>query len=170
VINVLLKESAAAHGPLAGLVDPARVAVAGHSDGGDTVAAIAANSCCGYHNLRAVIVLAGAEYPGFTGRWFAAPTPPMLFVQGSADGINPPSASLQLYQADTIGTRYYLDLFGVGHLVPYEGQSQPEPIVEKVTIAFLDQYLAGSGDQTAAMAVAGNVAGVSHLVNGGTPP
>jgi dienelactone hydrolase len=170
VIGQLEGLSRQAQSPLAGLIDDSRVAVAGHSDGGDTVAAMAAMSCCRYRGLRAVVVLAGAEWPAFTGNWFGAPTPPMLFVQGAADTINPPAASLQLYQADSTGIRYYLNLYGAQHLVPYEGDQPPEPIVAQVTIDFLDQYLASSGDETSAMASAGNVSGVAHLVSGGAQP
>jgi dienelactone hydrolase len=170
VIERLNALSAHAGGPLAGLIDTSRIAVAGHSDGGDTVAAMAAMSCCRYPGLRAAIVLAGAEWPAFTGRWFGAPTPPMLFVQGAADTINPPAASMQLYEADSAGIRYYLNLYGARHLAPYEGSEPPEPVVAQVTIAFLDQYLAGSGDDTSAMESAGNVPGVAHLVSGGAQP
>jgi dienelactone hydrolase len=170
VIGRLVGLSQQSQGPLAGLVDASRVAVAGHSDGGDTVAAMAAMSCCRYQGLRAAIVLAGAEWPAFPGRWFGAPTPPMLFVQGAADTINPPAASMQLYQADSTGLRYYLSLYGVQHLAPYEGDQSPEPIVAQVTIAFLDEYLAGGGDETSAMDSAGNVPGVAHLVSGGAQP
>jgi dienelactone hydrolase len=170
VIGRLEGLSQQAQGPLAGLVDPSRVAVAGHSDGGDTVAAMAAMSCCKYQGLRAAIVLAGAEWPAFTGRWFGAPTPPMLFVQGAADTINPPAASMQLYQADSTGLRYYLNLYGAQHLAPYEGDQPPEPIVAQVTIDFLDEYLSGSGDENSAMDSAGTVPGVAHLVSGGAQP
>lgn len=166
-LDGLSKQSA---GPLAGLIDASRVAVAGHSDGGDTVAAMAAMSCCQYPGLRAAIVLAGAEWPGFTGSWFAAPTPPMLFVQGTADSWNPPATSVQLYQADSTGIRDYLQLPGANHFTPYEGDQTPEPIVAQVTIDFLDQYVAGTGDESAAMQSAGDVPGVAQLGTSGELP
>jgi pimeloyl-ACP methyl ester carboxylesterase len=152
------------------LIDFSRVAVAGHSDGADTVAAMAAMSCCQYPGLRAAIVLAGAEFPGFVGSWFATPTAPMLFVQGTADSWNPPDTSVQLYQADSTGIRYYLQLPGADHFAPYEGDGPPEPIVEQVTIDFLDQFVAGSGDESAAMQAAGDVPGVAALGSSGDLP
>jgi predicted dienelactone hydrolase len=170
VIHQLQQMSSEPGGPLSGLVSQDRVAVAGHSDGGDTVAAIAAMSCCRFSGLRAALVLSGAEWPAFVGHWFSAPTPPMLFVQGTADTINPPAASLQLYETDFTGVRYYLQLDGAEHLPPYEGDSTPEPIVARVTVAFLDHYLAGDGYSILAMQHDADVAGVSELMSGGRLP
>jgi dienelactone hydrolase len=170
VIRRLLSLSARRGDALTGLISPSRVGVAGQSDGGDTVAAMAAMSCCRYPGLRAVMVLSGAEWPYLRGRWFSAPTPPMLFVQGTADTVNPPSASIQLYKADTTGSRYYLELFGADHLSPYEGVGAPEPIVERVTIDFLDHYLAGQASSVGTMRRAARVRGASELVSGGRIP
>lgn len=170
VIRRLLSLSARPGDSLTGLISASRIGVAGHSDGGDTVAAMAAARCCRYPGLRAVIVLAGAEWAPLPGTWFSAPTPPMLFVQGTADTWNPPAASMQLYTADTTGTRYYLDLFGADHFSPYEGVRAPEPIVEQVTIDFLDRYLAGRPIDPGAMRHAARVRGVSKLVTGGRMP
>ena len=170
VIRRLLRLARQPQGPLAGLIDPARIAVAGHSDGGDTVAAVAAASCCHDARVRAAIVLAGAEWAPLPGRWFAAPTPPMLFVQGTDDSWNPPSASVQLYQADTTGIRYYLDLFGADHFTPYEGDGTPEPIVARVTLDFLDRYVAGQPRMARAMWRAGRVPGVAELAEAGQMP
>ena len=142
-VSKLTALSALRRGALAGLIDPARIAVAGRSNGGDTVAAVAAERVLADHRIAAAIVLAGAEWPPLRGRYFPAASPPMLFVQGSADPINPPWASLQLYQADTTGPRYYLDVFGAGHLTPYEGDTAQERLVAQVTTEFLDRFVAG---------------------------
>jgi len=170
VIRRLQQMSSLPGSLLSGVVSSTKVAVAGHSDGGDTVAALAAMSCCRYSGLRAALVLSGAEWPAFAGHWFSAPTVPMLFVQGTADTINPPAASMHLYQSDRTGIRYYLQLSGAAHLSPYEGHSPPEPIVARATIAFLDKYLAGDGSSVGALQSSGNVAGISELFSGGRLP
>lgn len=155
---------------LTGLVDADRIGAAGHSDGGDAVAAMAAATCCQDPSLRAVVVLAGAESPWPVGNYFTSPVPPMLFVQGTADGWNPPSASVKLYQADTRGPRYYLDLFGANHFAPYQGSAPPEPEVERVTLDFFDHYLAGLPVSIDQMRKAGRVPGVAGFGAGGRVP
>ena len=170
VIRRLLALSRDPHSALAVLVAPAEIAVAGHSDGGDTAAAMAAASCCRDRQVRAVIVLAGAEWPPLPGRWFAGPTPPMMFVQGTADSWNPPGASLQLYQADSTGRRYYLALRGANHFAPYEGDGTPEPTVARVTLDFLDFYLLGERGRIGAMWRASRGPGGAKLVSAGQPP
>lgn len=153
-----------------GLVRSDEVAVTGQSDGGDTAAALAGNSCCADHRLRAVAVLSGAEWPAMPGRYFSSKAPPALFVQGTADTVNPPWTSLQLYQADTGDTRYYLDLFGANHTVPYWGTNSVEQLVARMTIAFFDRYVLGQKGELAVMTRDGNVAGAAALVSNGQPP
>jgi dienelactone hydrolase len=170
VLSRLLALSAAPHGLLAGRIDSAEIAAAGQSDGGDTVAALAANTCCADHRLAAVAVLSGAEWPPMPGRYFAHQAPPMLFVQGSADTINPPWTSVQLYQADSPQARYYLDLFGATHTVPYWGTNPVERLVTRVTLAFFNSYLLGQADARAAMFRFGDVPGRAELVSGRRPP
>ena len=170
VIRRLLAASGKSKGSLSGLVNPEKTGVAGQSDGGDTVAALAANTCCFDHRVSAAVVLAGAEWAPMPGRYFARATPPMLFVQGNADTCNPPTASQQLYQGDTTGHRYYLNLLGANHLPPYEGRGASERVVARVTTDFLDRYLAGQHAATAAMRRDGNVAGSAELARGGVLP
>ncbi len=170
VIGQLIAAGRQPAGRLSGLIDAAKVAVAGHSDGGDTVAAVVANTCCIDLRVSAGIVLAGAEWPPLPGRYFATPTVPMLFVQGTADTWNPPAASLQLYQADARGRRYYLDLLGADHFSPYEGAGPTERLVATVTLDFLDRFLAGRAGALRAMRRAGRVPGVADLVSAGRLP
>ncbi len=156
-----------------GLIDRHEVAVAGQSDGGDTVAALAANGCCTDHRLTAVAVLSGAEWPPMPGRYFpqgAGETPPILFTQGSADTINPPWTSMQLYEADQARARYYLDLLGADHLIPYTGANPVERLVARVTLAFFNRYVLGQAGALATMTREGNVSGAAVLVSGGEPP
>jgi predicted dienelactone hydrolase len=173
VLSRLLALDAQPGHVLSGLLNRDEIAAAGQSDGGDTVAALAANGCCTDHRLKTVAVLSGAEWPPMPGRYFADgdhETPPMIFVQGSADTINPPWTSLQLYQADTAAERYYLDLFGASHMIPYTGTNPVEQLVARVTLAFFDRYLLGRAGALATMTREGNVSGAAALTSGGQLP
>jgi hypothetical protein len=94
----------------------------------------------------------------------------MLFTQGSADTINPPWMSMQLYRADGADARYYLDLFGASHLTPYQGTNPVERLLARVTLAFFDRYVLGQADALKTMIRDGNVSGTAALVSGGQPP
>lgn len=169
-LTTLLALSARPGDSFSGLLDPHEVGAAGQSDGGDTVAALAANTCCTDRRVKAVAVLSGAEWPQMPGRYFPGGTPPMLFTQGDADDINPPWASLQLYRADGANARYYLNLFGASHLTPYEGTDPAERLTARVTLAFFDRYVLGQADALETMTRDGNVAGTAALASGGQPP
>lgn len=170
VLGRLLALNAAPGDFFSGRLDPRRVAAAGQSDGGDTVAALAASTCCRDHQLTAVAVLSGAEWPPMPGTYFTGGAPPMLFAQGSADTINPPWASLQLYRADTAGARYYLDLFGASHMVPYSGDNPVERLVARVTVAFFDRYVLGEASALTTMTRAAASGGIAALDSGGQLP
>ena len=166
VLGRLLAMSARPHDFFSGRLNRSEVGAAGQSDGGDTVAALAASTCCQDRRLAAVAVLSGAEWPPMPGRYFAAAAPPVLFVQGSADTINPPWTSLQLYRADTVGRRYYLDLFGADHMVPYTGDNPVERLVARVTLAFFGRYVLGDAGALTTMAQAVRRSGIGVLDSG----
>jgi hypothetical protein len=168
VITRMLALSRAGHGLFAGLLNPRQIAIAGQSDGGDVVAAIAANTCCADRRVAAVAVESGAEWPPMAGVYFAHRTVPMLFSQGSADTINPPGCSADLYLADRSRARYYLDLFGATHTEPYWGITRYERIVARVTLAFFDRYVLGLRAQAAAMRRQGNMNGLAALYADGS--
>src|SRR5665213_254976 len=64
VITRLLADSASAHGPLHGLIEPTQIAVAGQSDGAETALAVAYDPPFLDHRVRAALILSGAELPG----------------------------------------------------------------------------------------------------------
>ncbi len=169
----LLALSARPGNLLSGLLNRHEIAAAGQSDGGDTVAALAANTCCADHRLKGVAVLSGAEWPPMPGPYFARGglgTPPMLFVQGTADTINPPWTSVQPYRSDGARARYYLDLFGADHMIPYTGTNPVEHLVARVTLAFFDRYVLGHAGALATMTREGNVSGAAALFSDGVLP
>jgi len=163
VITRMLALSAAPHGLFSGVLDAHQIAATGQSDGGDTVAALGANSCCVDHRVVAVAPLSGAEWAPMPGRYYAVRPVPMLFTQGSADTINYPGCSVQMYHADPAWARYYLNLLGASHTGPYWGTNHYERIVVRVTLDFFDRYVLGQRAAGSAMARAGDVRGLSAL-------
>jgi dienelactone hydrolase len=164
-ITALLRRSATRL--LGGRLNPREIAVAGQSDGGDTVAAVAANSCCTDRRVRAVAVLSGAEWPAMPGAFFARPPVPMLFTQGSADTLNLPGCSVAMYRADPAAERFYLDLIGADHTGPYWGTNTYERVVARVTLAFFNRYVLGRRAAASGMRRAGNVRNVARLFRNG---
>ena len=128
-------------GPLAGLINPQKIGVAGHSDGGITAAAVAYNTCCRDPRISAAIVMAGAEIGVPGGSYFPPGSAPMLAVQGDADRSNNPQNSRHLYDADGGGPKYLLDLPGASHGGPFMGGGPDAEVVQQATIDFLDRYL-----------------------------
>jgi dienelactone hydrolase len=163
VISRVLALSAGHTGPLAGLVDPGRIAVAGQSDGAETALAVAYSTRYRDRRVKAAIILAGAE--ALPGTYFQAGTPPMLAAQGTGDRINQPRYSYHLFAAAR-PPKYLLKLFGAGHLPPYTDEQPQLSIVERVTTAFLERYLDADNGAVTTMIAAGDVRGVSALTIG----
>ena len=162
VISELLALSAARSGPLAGLIDPSRIAVAGQSDGGDTALTLAFNSNFRDPRVKAAVILSGAELPGIEGFAFAPGEPPLLATQGTADAINPPSATNTFFEAAS-PPKYLLTLLGAGHLPPYSYEEPQLSIVQRVTTSFLDAYVKQQPAALAALRADRNVPGVATL-------
>jgi fermentation-respiration switch protein FrsA (DUF1100 family) len=157
-----LAYSSAPSGPLAGLIDPAEIAVSGQSDGGDTALAVAYNSYFRDPRVRAAIVLAGAEIPGLSGYAFTRGAAPLLAVQGTADTVNPPYLTETFFQAAQ-RPKYLLTLPGAEHLPPYSEQQPQLRVVERVSTAFLDAYLKRKGETSQRLEALGNVATTALL-------
>jgi dienelactone hydrolase len=141
VIRGLLRVARNRGSRLWGMIDPAQVAVAGHSDGGDTAFAVAYERHYLDRRVRLAIVLSGAPLPP-DATVLRRPSPPLLVSQGSADPINAPSVGYELF-FDAARPKYLLTLIGAGHLLPYSHNGRELGIVERVTIAFLNHYFKG---------------------------
>ena len=179
VITALLQAGNTPGGVLSGIIDPRDIGAAGHSDGGDVTDAVATNTCCRDGRVTAAAILSGAELTSWGGTYEAAGAPPLLVAQGSADPINVPGCSQQIY--NTAGSpKYYLDLIGAGHHSPYLAsgpyQAAPEQaaayqaVVTRATIDFWNAYLKHSSTAAAALLVDAARSGVSTITSGPTVP
>ena len=141
VITRLLAESSRPGSPLHGLIDPRRIAVSGQSDGAETAFAVAYEQQFRDPRIRAAIVLSGSR---LGPQPFAARSerPPLLAAQGTNDRINPPEDTRGFFRFAS-RPKFLLSLLGAGHLPPYTTNRAELAVVERVTIAFLDRYLAG---------------------------
>jgi fermentation-respiration switch protein FrsA (DUF1100 family) len=163
VISRLLAASSAGSGPLAGLIDATRIAVTGHSDGGDTALALAYNRSYRDPRVGAAVVLSGAEIPGVGGFAFPRGGPPLLAMQGTADTVNPPSFTNAFF-GTARRPKYLLSLLGAEHLPPYSYQQPQLAIVERVSTTFLDGFLKRKPAALARLAALGSVPGTASVV------
>ena len=138
---------------VAGMVDAAHIGVSGLSLGGVTAMGLAFNSCCLDHRVKAAVILAGLALPYPGGTYFGqAGSPPVLFVQGSADPTVAPDTGQSLYN-QAKPPKALVTIVGGNHSSPYEGyQLTPQgDLVSHISIGFLDRYLKGLPDGTARM-------------------
>jgi fermentation-respiration switch protein FrsA (DUF1100 family) len=126
----------------AGAVDASRVAVAGHSDGGSSVAALALNTAYRDPRIGAYLVLSGVIAPSITdGTWGGGSGEPLLVVVGTDDEYGDLAGSTTVYQrADDPKT--LVTVPGGDHLDIYVGAGPVADGVRADTTAFLDASLA----------------------------
>jgi predicted dienelactone hydrolase len=149
-------------GPLAGLADPSRVALAGQSDGGDSALAATYDARVRDPRVRAAVILSGAEIPYLSPLRFPAHGPPLLATQGTADTINPPALTEAFFGAAP-RPKFLLWLTGAEHLPPYTQASTQLGIVERLSIAFLDRYLHVRPVSQARLRALGSVPGEASI-------
>jgi dienelactone hydrolase len=162
VISSMLALSLPGAGPLANLVDPTQVAVAGHSDGAETALAVAYSRRFRDRRVGAAVILSGAEMGGVGGYSFTN-GPPLLAAQGTDDTFNDPKYTLAYFKRAR-RPKFLLRLIGAGHLPPYSYQQPQLAVVERVTIAFLNTYLKRRPGSLRQMISLGAVAGTSSLL------
>jgi predicted dienelactone hydrolase len=123
---------------MASRIDSSRVALAGHSDGGETV--LVASLTPSDPPIRAVVAMSVSPPPGAAH----LATPPILVTQGDTDDINLLSQGRQVF-AELSSPKYLMILRGGGHLPPLEAGSAWLPSIEATTEAFFQLYLKGKG-------------------------
>jgi dienelactone hydrolase len=151
VISRLLAASASPANPLHDLVDPSRIAVAGQSDGAETAFATAYQRPWHDRRVRAAVILSGAELGRHVS--LVPRMTPLLAVQGTADRINPPVYTLDLFHAVN-RPKFLLLLRHAGHLGPYTVPGPRLAAVERVSIAFLNHVLRAQPPRAIARAAA----------------
>jgi dienelactone hydrolase len=149
---------------LTGLVDPNRIAVAGHSDGEVISFGLGFLQCCRDLRVRSVISMAGdlsnANNPSVrdTGT-------PILHIMETNDEFDPYPDSIQWDRDNLDSPRWMLSLLGASHVPPYTQPGNPAfELVSTATIAFFDGTLKGHPEQLDALANAvANSNGVGAL-------
>ena len=161
VITRMLAASAGAGAPLQGLVDPARIALAGHSDG--AIAALAAGYSARSRDPRvgAAVIMSGATLNWF-GHYFPLGSAPLLAIQGTADTTNPRIVT-ERYFRRARRPKFLLRLAGAGHLAPYTTDLPHLASVERESIAFLNTYLRRGGTLSEMLAL-GTVPSVASIL------
>jgi dienelactone hydrolase len=163
VISRLLALDEQPANPLHGLINPARIAASGQSDGGDTALAITYNPSFRDPRVDAAVILSGAELPGSGPLAFSSGEPPLLAAQGTEDTVNPPRRTEEFF-SPAQRPKYLLNLLGAEHLGPYRDEHPQVDVVEKVTTAFLDAYLKGKLAALQRLPSLGEVANVASMV------
>jgi pimeloyl-ACP methyl ester carboxylesterase len=123
-------------GGMAGPVDRARIAVAGHSDGGTDVALMALNPRYGDPRVRAYMSFSSEIPAGLSGPWGVPVAGALLVGVGTADEYGLLSRSLQVFQAAQM-PKAMLTLAGGDHIRTFIGGSPADIAMRTDTVHFL---------------------------------
>jgi len=137
--------------PLAGTVDPQRIAVAGHSNGEAIAYGLGFLQCCRDQRVKSVIALAG-NLGNINNPVQRDNGVPVLHIMGEADELQPYGASIQWDRDNLTPPRWSVTLVGGSHAPPYRSPSSAhfDGVVD-VTTAFLDGSLKGHPEKLAAI-------------------
>ena len=161
VISEMLRLNGDAASLLRGMVDPDKVAVAGHSLGAMTTLGVAFNSCCTDARIKAVVPISGIEaaFPG--GTYVYRSGAPLLLIHGDADATVPYRGSENAYRAAS-APKFLLTIVHGPHNLFFGAAGS---VIVKVMLDFFDHYLKGRSGSLEAITQEGNVAGTTVLVS-----
>jgi dienelactone hydrolase len=142
----------AATDPIAPIVDPTRIAIAGHSDGEVIAFALGFLACCRDPRIVSVVAMAGdlsnANNPSVrdTGT-------PILHIMEDHDEYDPYPHSIQWDRENLTAPRWMLTMVNASHVPPYTQPGNPSfELVSAATIAFFDGTLKGHPERLDAIA------------------
>ena len=146
--------------PVRALIDAAKIAVAGQSDGAEAALSVAYDRRYRDARIDAALVMSGAALPGLV----APPTgsPPLLAVQGTSDPLNSPGTTLSYFRVMR-RPKFLLWLLGAPHLEPYTTNDRWAGVVRRTSTAFLEHYLRAAPLRP--LIDAGTVRGVARLTS-----
>jgi dienelactone hydrolase len=123
-------------------IDARRIAIMGHSLGGQTTYLLGYNSCCRDRRVKAAITIEGAEYdvPGGQFAWGGVP---LLIVLGDQDPVIPATIGNTLLSRFSTAA-YLLTIFGGNHSGGMDSGDPGHSAVMLSIVRFLDAYLKGS--------------------------
>ncbi|MGA8369626.1 MAG: hypothetical protein WB765_05815 [Acidimicrobiales bacterium] len=136
--------------PSAGPIDPHRIAVAGHSDGGTDVAFMALNPAYADPRVKAYVSLSSEIPAGVAGPWGTPTAGALLVAVGTDDEYGLFPNSTEVYQtADMV--KAFVTVSGGDHLDTFVGATPQAEAVRDETVRFLQVALGpGSGPVTPA--------------------
>lgn len=161
VISEMLRLNGDGASLLHGMVDPDKVAVAGHSLGAMTTLSVAYNSCCTDTRIKAAVPISGFEAPFPGGKFVFRPDTPLLLIHGDADATVPYRGSENAYR-DASAPKFLLTIVHGPH-TPFFGAAGE--VIVKVMLDFFDHYLKDRDGSLEAITQQGNVAGTTVLVS-----
>jgi pimeloyl-ACP methyl ester carboxylesterase len=146
VITAVLGPNAPA--AIAGKVDGTRIAAAGHSDGGSTVAALALDTPLRDTRVDSYLVLSGA-LPPVPGPYDGQNTGPVLVVQGDRDPYNSVDDARPVYAFTANPPKAFVVVSGGGHTQPYLDDGPQPDAVRAATVDWLNLTLKGDASARA---------------------
>ncbi len=128
--------------PLANLVDPARIAAAGHSDGEVISFGVGFLECCRDQRVKSVIAMAG-DLSNANNPHVRDTGTPILHVMETNDEYDPYPHSIEWDRENLTAPRWMVSL-NSSHVPPYTQPGDPAfELTSAITVAFLDGTLKG---------------------------
>jgi predicted dienelactone hydrolase len=168
VLTKVLDLSQAKGNLLSGMIDPRRIAAAGHSLGAMTVLAWTEDTCCENSRVDAAVIIDGVEADFGKGTFFGGRTVPILVLHGTADQTIPYVNGKKIYD-DAKAPRFLVSLIGAPHVsflqIGTPGQKPPiwEHVDVQSVIDFLQVELDHDNSALKQLSVVANEPGVASL-------